>query len=297
MATNYSILSIQIRPEIQEKISVVLLLFDTEKIFFNYSRNKLHASKSLLSEDSYKLLKDSIANIKSKAKNENDVLGSKSSKQIAFKDEMLVHSFSPEYISYLSRYNNNILSFTSPKQIDLSASENIFKNLFAKFIDSTEKIISGIPKLKSIEAFKTQYKERFLKHFNIEKEVSSKEIPYLIMPVKVDLLGQNDVPVYAQTIDMDRRFYDIENDIAVLQSLYMAFNQNKKESKGFVVAQEPSKNDIKQHQIWTELKKAKWLEYVDISEGEKVIKYAEKHNVQPLIIDDLPELSEDDLSF
>src|SRR6266487_2566257 len=120
MATHYSILSVLIRPEIQEKVSLGLLLFDSKKIFFNYSKNKLHASKALLSEDSYKLLKDSIKNIESKAISENDLLGSKISQQLVFGDEMLVNSFSPQYISYLNRYNNNVLSFTSPKQIDLN---------------------------------------------------------------------------------------------------------------------------------------------------------------------------------
>jgi len=283
MATYYSILSVLIRPEIQEKISVGLLLFDKKKIFFNYSKNKLHAAKSLLQEDAYKLLKDSIRNIENKAINENDLLGSRNSKQLVFNDEMLLNSFSPDYISYLSRYNNNILSFTTPKKIDLSAEDKIFKKLFSKFIDVNEKIDSGIPKPKSIEIFKQQNKPRLVKHFNVDKEVSSTEIPNLIMPVKVDFLGRNEIPVYVQTIDLDRRLYDIENDVAVLLSLNSAFNQNKEKAKGFVIAQEPAPNDKKQHGIWNELRKSPLFEYVDISEGEKVIEYAQKHNVFPLI--------------
>ena len=283
MAAYYSILSVLIRPELQEKISVGLLLFDEQKIFFNYSKNKQLACKSLLPDDGYALLKDSIKNIENKAINENDLLGSKSGKQLTLQDEMLLNSFSPSYVSYLSRYNNNILSFTDPKQIDIEASNAVFKKLFSKFIDASEAIESGVPKLRSIEVFKDVNRPRLINHFNIDQKVTSKEIQNLIMPVKVDLLGQNGMPVYVQTIDMDRRAYDIEYDIGVLLSLHAAFDQNKTKSQGFVMAQEPSKSDKEQYDIWSELSKSSLFEYIDVSEGEKIIEYAEKYNVHPLI--------------
>lgn len=285
MATYYSILSVLIRPELQEKISLGLLLFDQEKIFFNYSKNKLTASKALLPDDSYRLLVDSIKNIKNRAINQNDLLGSKIASQYTLQDEMLLNSFSPEYISYLSRYSNNTLSFTDPKGIDVQASDSIYKQLFSKFIDSNEQAISGIPQSKSIEFFKERNMPRLTKYFNIDRKISSREIPNLIMPVKVDMLGQNGMPVYVQTIDMDRRTYDIEYDIGVILSLHTAFEQNNKESKGFILSQEPYQKDKEQYSIWEELRKSSIFEFVDISEGEKIIEYAEKNNVHPLLIE------------
>ena len=71
MATYYSILSVQIRPEIQEKISLGFLLMDDNTILFGYSKYKLSVARSLLSETAYKLLKDSLHNIVSKAATEN----------------------------------------------------------------------------------------------------------------------------------------------------------------------------------------------------------------------------------
>jgi hypothetical protein len=97
------------------------------------------------------------------------------------------------------------------------------------------------------------------------------------------MLGENGMPVYVQAIDMERRSYDIEYDIGVLLSLDTAFRQNKKESKGFILAQEPSVKEKEQHAIWTELIKSAIFEYVDVSEGEKIIEYAEKFHVHPLI--------------
>lgn len=293
MAAFYSILSVLIRPELQEKISLGLLLFDSDRIFFNYSKNKLIASKSLLNDDSYRLLIDSIKNIKSKAISENDLLGSKSSIQLTIHDEMLLNSFSASYISYLSKYSNNILSFTEPKEINLEVSDDIFKKLFSKFIDAREIDITGLPQSKQIDIFKEKNLARLERYFNIDTKVTSREIPNLIMPVKVDLLGENGVPVYVKSIDMDRRVYDIEYDIGILLSLNTAFNQNKQKAKGFVLAQEPTQNDSEKYAIWNELRKEAFFDYVDVSESEKILEYAENNKVHPLIKEADKENEED----
>src|SRR5665213_1663211 len=109
MATYYSILSALIRPEIQEKISVGLLLIGDKDVFFEYSKNKLNSAKTLLSENAHLMLKDALKNI------EVTVSAQQSANkkyELNFKKKS---PLSESYIQYLSRYNNNILGFTSPK--------------------------------------------------------------------------------------------------------------------------------------------------------------------------------------
>ncbi len=40
------------------------------------------------------------------------------------------------YFDYLSRYNNNLISFSKPKTLDIDASQEIFKELFKKLVMS-----------------------------------------------------------------------------------------------------------------------------------------------------------------
>ena len=67
MTTQYSILSVLIRPEIQEKITIGMLLMDEEKLFFDYSKRKLSIAKNLLSDNAFKSLKDALNNIQTSA--------------------------------------------------------------------------------------------------------------------------------------------------------------------------------------------------------------------------------------
>jgi len=283
MTTHYSILSVNIRPEIQEKISIGFLLVCDSQVFFNYSKNKLSAAKSLLTDHGYRMLRDSLKNVESAAVNENEKLNVR--KQMLLSSSLENSSFSISYISYISRYNNNVLSFSAPKKIDVAGSEEIFFKLFRLMVDDSESLPSVLLS-NNLESFKTVNRPRLKKYFNVEKEFTSNEIPNLLAPVKVDLIGRNDKPVYAQSIELNRIVYHIENDLAQLLLLQNAFASENKSAKGFVLTSEPDKRETKQHNIWNQLRNNRLFEYVDISEGEKIIQYAEAHNVQPLVADD-----------
>ena len=164
MFSHYSILSVQIRPEIQEKLSIGFLLVGSGKVFFNISKNKLSAARGLLPENSFKILKDSLHNIEAKAKSEND----QGDRQLLIDDSFKINTFSIQYIEYLSRYSNNILNFSSPKQIDIKATEFVFKNLFHKYVDDElhEKLIFQSKK-NTVELFKIDFKDN--DHFEMKR--------------------------------------------------------------------------------------------------------------------------------
>ncbi|QHS63275.1 hypothetical protein [Chitinophaga agri] len=53
--------------------------------------------------------------------------------------------------------------------------------------------------------------------------------------------------------------------------------------KDFVISQEPSKDVFpKQHDMWVQLKSSGFVNYVDLSESEDILIYAEQHGVIPL---------------
>ena len=286
MATYYSILSVQIRPEIQERISIGFLLMSEGKVFFNYSTNKLLVAKSLLNENAYRLVKDSLKNIESTAIRQRQELSKKTSKQFVIDKSFLIDVFTNGYIEYLSRYNNSIVTFSTPKEIDLNATPSVFNKLFLKFVDDSVKEVEAEVKPKSIDTFKHSYHKKLITHFNIDKEVTSKIIPHLIAPVRVDLMGMNEQPVYAKSVDFDKRFYNIKEELSEILFLYHAFNLKNTNSKAYVISIEPSKKDSEKHNAWKELRSYKQWEYVDVSEGEKIIKYAEKHNVKPFVAEE-----------
>lgn len=278
MTTQYSILSVLIRPEVQEKITIGFLLMDDNKVFFNYSKNKLAVAKALLSDNAYKSLKDALHNIEETAQKQHlRVLP-------ATLDFEKPNTFTKEYIGYLSRYNNNILSFTATKEIELEASQNIFTKLYNKFIDDSV-IIEKQDFVKTIDLFKRTKSEVLSKHFNIDKEVTYKEVPNLIVPVTVTLIGQNKVPTFAQSLDLEKRTDFLTHDISEILFLQKAFSTSPQHScVAMAITNEPDKKEFpKQHAIWQQLRKIKDIQHYDISEAEKVIEYAKQHNVQPFL--------------
>jgi hypothetical protein len=182
-------------------------------------------------------------------------------------------------LEYLSRYSNNLLIFSKPKTIELQASDDLFESLFKKYVDEYE-FIETISEPRSFDSNRTAFFNTVQPYFNIEQEVTPEIVPGLIMPVKVDLIGKNDIPVYAQAIDLERQNYHIQNDLAVLFML----NKALVNAKGFHISSEPNKKLFPhQHDTWKSIKDWNDSEYIDLSEVEKIEEYATLHGVVPLV--------------
>lgn len=283
MVTHYSILNIQIRPEIKEQLSVGLILMDEKHIYFNYSKSKVGICKELLSEGAYQLLKDGLRNIHNAVDDENIFL-EKSKGQLLIDDKMINKVFSKEYFTYLSKYNSNVLTVSSPKEIEVEASEKVFQHLYRKLVDSSE-VVKSIKTDKSFETFKVKNHEKLIKHYNIDIEINNLHVQNLIAPVKLDFIGQNERTVFIQNIDFERNVYYIENDLAQIIFMQKALDEIKKPNHPMVIINEPNKKEFaKQHDIWGQLRSRKDVESVDISESEKTLTYAEEHGVEPFVV-------------
>ena len=132
MKAFYSILYIILNPSISEQIGVGLILTGENKVIFDYSRTKLSHINAFLPKPASKLLKDNLKNIHhtvnttSETEQENEI-------DIPI-NGLKERIFTQQYIDYLSRYNKNLLSFSTPVQIDVEPSNENFRILFEKYI-------------------------------------------------------------------------------------------------------------------------------------------------------------------
>ena len=274
MQAHFSILSASIRPEIQEQVAIGLMLVGSDNVNFRFSKNKIAVVKELMSQQAVKYLKDTLKQISSTVSDENEKF-----KGLYADSEILNKSFSLSYLEYLSRYSNNLLIFSKPKTIELQVSDDLFESLFKKYVDEYE-FIETISEPRSFDSNRTAFFNKVQPYFNIEQEVTPEIVPGLIMPVKVDLIGKNDIPVYAQAIDLERQNYHIQNDLAVLFML----NKALVNAKGFHISSEPNKKLFPhQHDTWKSIKDWNDSEYIDLSEVEKIEEYATLHGVVPLV--------------
>lgn len=274
MQSHFSIISVSIRPDIQEQVTIGLLLVGNDSVHFRFSKNKLSIVKELLSQQANKYLKDTLRQISAASLKENEKL-----KGIYSGQETITKSYSIGYLEYLSKYSNNLVTFSSPKVIELESSNALYETLFKKYIDEYA-FIEKVSGQRNFDNYRNIFFNKVQSYFNVEKEISSLEVPGLIIPVKVDLIGKNDREVYAQAVDLERQNYHIQNDLAVLFML----NKALVKAKGFHISSEPDKELFpSQHQTWKSLKEFKDSEYVDLSEVQKIETYAFSHGVVPLI--------------
>lgn len=279
MKTFYTILSFNIKPEINERLSIALIMICGEKVFFRYSPYKLSIIQKLTNKETLKATQTYLKLI------EEAVYSKKAFYSKADLLEIKAESkydrlFSEQYIEYLSRYNNNLVSFTSPNFIELEGTDHLFDLLYNKFIgDFDNEKEQEQEQVKYIELLKKEFYPRVKPYFNIEKEITSTQFASLITSVKVDLMGKNEITVFGQSIDFEKKNNSIEYTVGNLLQIKRAFP----DAKQFVIGFEPNKNLEVNHRIWENIRQISDFDYVDISEVERITEYAIEHGVTPLI--------------
>jgi len=271
MTTFYSVLYAILTPETAEKISLGILLSDGDKSMFRYSRSKFSALKEFIPDEQHRFIRNYLHSMHGITENYN-IHKSK----LFDEKEIVPAAVSESYVEYLSRYNQNVLTFGKPVNVNVPINESSLSNLFRVLINEKE-----IPTKYTKHKFQ-QIKKEFIPkvsiYYNSEREVLPEEYPGLIIPVKIDLFGKNEQPVFAQFVDFERPINHIKNEFYDLKQLQEVI----KMGKGFIISTEPGENKYSiQHTAWEAIRKSKIGEYIDISEVEKVKVYAEAHGVMP----------------
>ncbi|MES2487384.1 MAG: hypothetical protein V4581_15740 [Bacteroidota bacterium] len=276
MKTFFSIIYIPLNAALDEKVSIGLIMFDNENDFFRISEPKLNAVKSLIPAQNFNVLKTYFKSLDREI-NKDLETGIMKFDAASKKTEWIKES----YMAYLNRYANNLVSFSEVKTIELPLITENFKKLFEKYIFRFE---------EHIEDIQTSFEEKVerklfpkIEHkVNLHTTITPIDFKELITPVTVDFIGKNGIIVAGQTMDFSKRLYNLENDL----NKYITFTkaadfEDKKEGHYFIIGEEPSKQQIKNHQAWKYVKDNNLVDYVDFSEIDKIKEYIDDKGVTP----------------
>lgn len=276
MKSFFSIVYLPLRPDLQEKISIGLVMSNSEKNIFKFSDAKLHIIKNLFSSNRYNLVKDYFNNLKNEIEPKND----------EFKlslDYNNTNWINESYFNYLNKYSNNLVVYSKPNKIELDVSLDNFKLLFEKFVFNFEEEIETLKKENILSKVKTRLYSKIENQVNLNVTVRSKDFNELVTPVDVNFLGKNGVVVSGQTLDFSKRLYNLEHDLTSYISFTKAVDfKEKNKGKYFIVGQEPHKKEHpKNHKTWKHVRESHLVEYVDLSETEKIKEYIYENQVTP----------------
>ncbi len=277
MESFFSIVYLPLRPDLQEKISVGLVMSNSEKNIFKFSDEKLHIIKNLFSSNRYNLVKSYFNNLK------NEIEPKDANFKLSLDNNNKINWINEAYFNYLNKYSNNLVVYSKPKKIQLDVSNDNFKLLFEKFVFKFEEELETLKEENILSKVKTRLYSKIENQVNLNVTVRSKDFTELVTPVDVNFLGKNGVVVSGQTIDFSKRLYNLEHDLTSYISFTKAVDfKEKVKGKFFVVGQEPNKKEHpNNHKTWKHVYESNLVDYVDLSETEKIQEYISTNQVTP----------------
>lgn len=277
MKTFFSIIYLPFKPDLQEKISVGLIMSNNQQTLFKVSDKKLQLVKNLISNHKYNLIKTYFNNIIAEVKpkpNDNKL-------DIDFKSKN--DWLNESYFSYLNRYSNNLVIYSEPRKIELDVTADNFKNIFEKLIFDFDDEIELAKEESILTVVRTKLYAKIEDRVNLNVTLKSSDFKELLTPVDVNFIGKNGIVVAGQTIDFAKRLYNLEHDLTSYISLTKAVDYSTHDKgKYFLVGQEPNRKEHpKNHRTWRHVKDSHLVEYVDLKETEKIQEYILSNQVIP----------------
>ncbi len=280
MKSFYATISVSSMAHQGERFNIGLFISEGENVFFHYSAQKLKIISKLFSKSALELIRSSLQSIKQSVNEFDNKAESKTELLPVEKD---FKHLSASYFEYLSRYNNNLIQFSKPKEIDLKVNKSIFQKLFQKFIYQNENFVVSDP----VESPFTKEYDKFLTsastYVNTNFQVTRDYISSLITPKKVDMFGKNGSYNLAHSIDFNTKLQTLKHKLDYF--MYLALSAElaeDKHAKCFVLGEEPDKNS-KNHSIWNNVRDLNEITYVPFDERERIIEHFRKEGVAPVI--------------
>lgn len=277
MKTFFSIIYLPLNSNLQEKISIGLVMSNGEKSIFKVSNPKLHVIKGLISSNRFSILKNYFNNIL------NEVEPKHNEFRLNIKSDISNNWLNESYFSYLNRYSNNLVIYSEPRNIDTDVNLESFKAIFNKYVFEYDEEINIIKNEDILSKVKSRLFTKIEDRVNLNVTVSSNDFTELLTPVDVNFIGKNGVVVAGQTIDFMKRLYNLENDLTRYISFTKAVDYSS-ENKGkyFLVGQEPCKKENpSNHRTWKHVRESHLVEYIDLSETERIKDYIISKGVSP----------------
>ena len=134
---------------------------------------------------------------------------------------------------------------------------------------------------------KTKLYPKIEDRVNIDISLTSSHFENLFAPIEVNFIGLNGIPVAGQTIDFEKKHYNLENDVTRYVSLTKAIEledrylEDGDKGKYFVIGREPEIKSDKNHSLWEQIRDSDFLEFIDIDEIGIVEEYIKKNDVRP----------------
>lgn len=278
MKTFFSIIYLTLNASLKEKISIGLIMANSEDVKFKISDTKLGIVKQLIPIQNYSFLKSYFKNLNNDLNSEFDNID-----LLNLKNDIPKNWVNEKYFSYLHRYSNNIVNFSEPREIDINFDNSTFLKLYENYVFNNDEVIIGKKSKQDIvKIVKTKLYSKIKSKVNLDVDIKPSDFKELISSVNVNFIGENGQIVAGQAIDFSKRYVDLERDLTKYISFTKAVDFEKGGGHYFLVGKEPKKNLAqKNHSIWKHIYESNIVDYVPLNETDKIKDYIDLKGVHP----------------
>jgi len=271
MKSFYVIIKVVAGPASQDSLAVGLILFDIGGFQISFSDRKIKLAQNILHGES-ELLGYFVEQLKRWIDELNIKIKSADSGLFPHKYDDV------SYFQYLNKYSNNILQFSKPIQIEESTGSHTFRQLFILLVDSQAQPEHKVRNLSKEFELRIKHKliDKVEEKVHTYLKLNEKALPSLYFTFVLDCIGMNGVITAAKSIDFNQTEKTIDTYLShyfIISSLISRkYNLDKKENNFFLIADEPSKINSKEHMIWEHIREQKNIIVIDSEESDAVTK-------------------------
>lgn len=265
--TWYTLISAVPSPGTNELIHLALYVRSGEDGMVYVSENRLKSLNAIMPPANAAAAKNIVRDMQRRWEKSVQV-----GKMMSFLDD-----FNPERFIYLSKYSNNILSYSEPTEISLAYSNELNHNLITRFFNERPNAAKP-PRNRKFTSYAHRFFAQFQSKVNLNYDIKMEDLSTLVAPVKVDLIGRNERPYISQSIDFSSTIQTIAQKAKDLQALHHAFADIQEQPVIHILSEEPEKHS-ENHQIWQRVRDLKYLHIVPKAEDQMIADYIHEHGV------------------
>jgi hypothetical protein len=253
-----------------ERLCVGLFCGSENGMYFSYSDEKLKLAASILPKDVVKSLNDDLKRIAIEIKEINTT---------AFSNKE--NTYSSAYFTYLSKYSSGLLQFTTPEPISNEINSGLFESFFLKYVGGLEeKPLKNKPTDFRKQVKKVLSKEAFKKHADINFELTTKLVPDIFAPSKVDFIACNGSIFAGKAVDFQAELPTIQSHI-----------------NSFWITTEGLKNLAKNKKLDGEGTYELYINYPEDKDHKKLVDSIKRNPIIPFSVKDIDSLVESEATI
>lgn len=242
MSYHYSILKISINQDLEDSISIGLLLLSRDRYWFKYSQDRLKYLKPFLGVHHAAVVK--VLHIISRKINSIE----------GFQLDLYSHIddyFNEEFLQHLSDQHIGMIRFSSPEPIVLtSVNQEVFDGVYRSLIGEEQKRIirKKNPEKKIIER---KLIKPLAGNVHTHIKLDGSKIPELYFRYELEACGRNDHIYLVKYLDFKQTPPTLDMKIMRLLFLSRLMSQRfRTKTRVFVIASEPPMQKHKRHQLY-----------------------------------------------